>query len=62
MTCQHRHCTCVLTDDSGFCSEYCQREADNLEIGASNIDDDGGVVADCGCGHADCSGGGAPVI
>lgn len=39
MQCEHEACDCVV--DSGYCSDYCQKNE-------SIIDDD------CDCGHPEC--------
>jgi hypothetical protein len=54
MECAHRNCTCLVDADSRFCSDRCEREADELEVGT--VDPADAVEMDCGCGHAECRG------
>ncbi|MGH8928023.1 MAG: hypothetical protein ACRDWH_06710 [Acidimicrobiia bacterium] len=56
MDCRQINCTCIVSEDEGYCSTYCARAADEMEIGAGDEDEDGGLVADCGCGHPACEG------
>lgn len=39
--CAHPICSCAVTDDDKYCSEYCRDAKDLTEIG-------------CGCEHAGC--------
>ena len=39
--CAHPACTCNRTEESKYCSPYCEAAADSTELA-------------CGCGHAGC--------
>lgn len=39
--CDHDICSCTASDDSAYCSAYCQAAGDSLELG-------------CNCGHPGC--------
>ena len=41
--CEHKICSCPVTDDGSYCSQNCEDAADN---DVSEIP--------CGCGHASC--------
>lgn len=40
--CEHPSCNCRATDDSDYCSAYCENAEDTVEIA-------------CDCGHPGCS-------
>ena len=54
MTCAHDLCTCIVSESNGYCSEHCQMSADAGEIGTPGVTEEGGVAAECGCGHPAC--------
>ena len=56
MKCSHQHCTCFVTETRGFCSDHCRQAVDDAEIGTPDDNEEGGMVMDCGCGHAECEG------
>lgn len=41
--CAHPGCSCTSTEDSDYCSTYCEDAADKVEIA-------------CSCGHLGCEG------
>ena len=43
--CAHPDCTCTVTEDEEYCSDYCLQ---NMRAD-SRKDEEG-----CGCGHAEC--------
>lgn len=40
--CEHGICSCAATDDSDYCSAYCETAGDMTELA-------------CNCGHAGCA-------
>ena len=42
-TCDHKICTCAVTDDSDYCSPSCEAAGDAVELA-------------CKCGHSGCAG------
>jgi len=41
-TCDHKLCSCAVTDDSDYCSPYCEAASKVTELA-------------CNCGHAGCA-------
>lgn len=41
-TCEHSICSCTSSDDSDYCSPYCQAAGDSTELA-------------CNCGHTGCA-------
>lgn len=41
-TCDHKLCSCAVTDDSDYCSSYCEAAKDVTELA-------------CNCGHTGCA-------
>lgn len=62
MTCGHRMCTCqVFGATEPFCSDFCRQQPDDESLVVADEPFAGGAVADCGCGHLDCTVAPAPI-
>ena len=45
--CAHPDCTCTVTDEEDYCSDYC---LESMRADAQRTKDEEG----CACGHAEC--------